>query len=354
MIVYWTLVLIPAIAAFNERISKTQAKKKLILRMFMSIVFVIMAFRTVGGDFFIYNEMFEEVLKGRSFSDYLTVTEPIYGFFNWVSAELGWHIYGVNAFCALVFLYCLYRIIIQERLPILFFAISVTYFIIVVGIGYTRQGVAVALIMMAISYLRKAQIYRFIIAVLLAAGFHSSALVVFPLLLLSKRKSGSKVLSLALKFSITMVGVYAIAGVMSSQSDKYFQYYVADDHYHSDGAFLRSLVSAAAGIMFLLYRKKWSKQYGDNSLWMPFALVSLFFVPLSIIASTAVDRLGLFLLPFQLITFARVPTFQHSESNFIGIKALIICGYIVYFYTWLHLGTHSQALWTPYSWVLCC
>ena len=180
MIVYWTLVLIPAIAALNERISKARAKKKLILCLFMSIMFVIMAFRTTGGDFFIYNKMFEEVLYGRPLLDYVTVTEPIYGFLNWVSAELGWHIYGVNAFCALIFLYCLYRVIIQERLPIFFFAISITYFIIVVGIGYTRQGVAIALIMMAISYLRQDQIYRFIIAVLLAAGFHTSALIDFP------------------------------------------------------------------------------------------------------------------------------------------------------------------------------
>jgi hypothetical protein len=89
-------------------------------------------------------------------------------------------------------------------------------------------------------------------------------------------------------------------------------------------------------------------------LWMPFALISLIFVPMSLVASTAVDRLGLYLLPFQLITFARMPTFQSSGNNLMMFKLLIISGYIFYFYIWLHHGAYAQELWTPYTWALCC
>jgi hypothetical protein len=65
-------------------------------------------------------------------------------------------------------------------------------------------------------------------------------------------------------------------------------------------------------------------------------------------ASTAIDRIGLYLLPIQLIVFAYLPDiFSKRGDNNKIIILLIILYYLLVLYVWLYFSTHSY-LWRPY------
>ncbi len=307
-----------------------------------------MGSRETCGDYERYVYMYE-VLEGDSLAKNVAKTESLYGFFNWLSAQLQWKIYGVNTLCAAVFLGCIGYCALKEPLPLFFSSLCVPYFVIVVGMGYTRQGVAAALIMLALQSLREGRPWRYAMQIVLAAGFHASSFAALPAVLFGKlnyRSPGTKFVVRAVVIGLGAAGFY---GVLREQYSTYIQNYVQSERYSSGGALLRSLVTGAAAIVLYRNRREWNQQFGDLSGLMPFAVVGFLTMPLSLIASTPADRLGLYLLPFQLIVFGRLPSLKSKRAASNQYQIAIGAAYVLYFYVWLHLGTYSRELWVPYK-----
>ena len=53
--------------------------------------------------------------------------------------------------------------------------------------------------------------------------------------------------------------------------------------------------------------RKSGEKYGDRWLWGVMTLVAVAFVPLISIESTAVDRMGLYLIPMQIVAWSCLP-----------------------------------------------
>ncbi len=352
MLIYWLLVLIPLLLSQGEQPQmgrkQTASNYRVALLLLSGVLFLIMSFRESCGDFTTYQEMYE-IFKRETLAFNLQKTEPIYGFFNWISARLEWGIYGVNTFCAIVFLACLYRCASREPLPFFFTAISIPYFVIVVGMGYTRQGVAAGLLMLSIQSLRFGRPWHFATQVLLATGFHASALAFLPAILFAKLTYRNQSTKTLIRLLILVLGVIGFSRVFREQYVTYVDHYVTYKGYSSGGAFLRSIVTTAAACIFYWRYRDWRRVFGDNASLQFFAMLSLAMVPLTFVASTPADRVGLYLLPFQLIVFGRLPCLTANPSIFSQLKLGIALCYVVYFYVWMHLGTYSQDLWVPYK-----
>ncbi len=327
---------------------KTGKNSRFLLSVLFFFLFCFMGLRETCGDYLTYSYMVT-IAESESFFENVSGTEVFYGGFNWLSSRLGWGIYGVNSFCAIVFLGCLYRGAVREPLPLFFVALSIPYFVIVVGMGYTRQGVAAGLILLGIQSLRFRNPGWFAIQIILAAGFHRSSLAVLPAILFSDLKYRSKAMKSLVRILILGIGAYGAFGLLREQFTRYVVHYVQSDHYQSGGAVLRTSVSGVAAIYFLTQRRRWQKQFGDTFSLMFFAIAALMSFPLAFVASTPADRIGLYLIPFQIIVFARIPCMQSNLSRTNSYRVGIAACYVVYFFVWLHLGTHSQGLWVPYK-----
>ena len=260
---------------------------------------------------------------------------------------------GVNAVCATIFLYCLYRYSRSQPLPYLFISLSIAYFVIVVGIGYTRQGVAAALAMLGLTYLRKQKVFSFISCVAIGCGFHTSAIINVLLLVSLKLKYLGKFTSLIFKLSVLISISYFMYISLNSDSriSYYINNYVSSDHYQSGGGFLRSLFTLLAGGLLVMYRRSWLKKYDDYHLLFPYAWAALALTISSIFYSTASDRIGLYLIPFQLTIMSRLPDLQSSQQKMNICRILVVVMYFIYFYTWINLGNYAKELWIPYTWV---
>ena len=110
-------------------------------------------------------------------------------------------------------------------------------------------------------------------------------------------------------------------------------------------------MNAVPSALFLIWNHRFNLPDSDRALWKIFAYISLLLLALLFLtnASTALDRIGLYMLPIQLVVFAYLPEIFGDRGS---INQWIVLGIIGYYslvlFIWLTFSTHS-ALWLPYQ-----
>ena len=90
----------------------------------------------------------------------------------------------------------------------------------------------------------------------------------------------------------------------------------------------------------------------QQRLWFWFALAALGLLAWLTVSpsSTAVDRVGLYLLPLQLVVFAYLPeALGRGRGNTRSWVLAVIAYYATVEFVWLNYATHAFA-WLPYRW----
>ena len=152
MLPYWLLFLIPAFQALNAtqvKVIKSGYKRwPYMWRFYFIFLFFMIGLRhEVGGDWLQYLYLLE-VGKNLSFSESVIFSDPAFGTINWIAAQYNFGIYFVNSIFALIFTWGLLVFCRSQPLPWLALVVAVPYLITVVAMGYSRQGVAIGLIML--------------------------------------------------------------------------------------------------------------------------------------------------------------------------------------------------------------
>ena len=108
----------------------------------------------VGTDWGAYVAIFREIQRS-DLGFALVRIDPAYGALNWIAGQLGAGLWLVNLVCGLLFMFGLVRFARAQPNPWLAVAVAVPYFIIGVGMGYSRQAVAIALSMAGLAAISK-------------------------------------------------------------------------------------------------------------------------------------------------------------------------------------------------------
>ena len=79
--------------------------------------------------------------------------------------------------------------------------------------------------------------------------------------------------------------------------------------YESQGAMIRLVMNALPAVIFLIWRQRFAFDALQMRLWAWFSIFSLALLALLFVssASTAIDRVALYLLPLQVVVFSRLP-----------------------------------------------
>ncbi|OZC34914.1 hypothetical protein B9Q17_09910 [Marinobacter vinifirmus] len=341
MVPYWLFLAIPvgvivANLRFNER-SKVWAWA--MVWMFFS--FAIGLRFEVGGDWNAYIRLLQ-VQDGKTFWSALTAGDPGYYALNWLVAQLGGSIYLVNTICGMVFMAGVVRFARSQPLPWLALLVSVPYMIIVVGMGYTRQSVALGLVLISLVSLTNGKIRWFVFWVMIGASFHKSAILMLPLAALSA--TSNRFWSLFWISLMSLLGGYLF--VFDSAEELWVNYVEAD--LHSQGGLVRVLMNAIPAMLFLGFRSYFLLSESERKLWFWMSLLALICIPLVIISSTATDRVALYLIPVQVFVFSRFP-FIVSDPRQRGLITLAVVGYYILVQAvWLLFATNA-AKWLPYQ-----
>ncbi|QGM45234.1 EpsG family protein [Methylocystis heyeri] len=257
----------------------------------------------VGGDWQNYARFLGEV-RGVEFWDVFQLIDPSYYALNWISLHMGWDIYGVNLIGAAIFAFGLVVFCQNQPWPWLALAVSVPYLVIVVGMGYSRQGIALGLEMLGLVALARKSTFKFVLCVAFAATFHRSAILLIPVAALAG--SSNRLLTMAWVGATAVVLYYLL---LEKSADNLVSTYVGGA-VQSEGAAVRLLMNALPGAAFLRWRARFSFSAAEESLWKWFSIIALaqfggFLIMPS--ASTALDRMALYMLPLQIVVFARLP-----------------------------------------------
>lgn len=348
MLTYWMMFLVPAWAAIAQ--PRLRAAPRLGLGWVMAwlALTVLIGYRfEVGADWGSYvNHVY---LAGtRSFGEVLTGSDPGYALLNWAAWHLGLDVYGVNVVCGALFSIGLIVFCRQQPRPWLAMAVAVPYLVIVVVMGYSRQGVAIGLAMLGLAGLTQKSNLRFVAWVALATLFHKSAFILLPLAMVVTARGRW--------WTAAWVGATAIltfALLVDDYTDSLVQNYLVRES-ASQGAAIRVVMNALPAALFLAFRHRLAPDDHLRRLWTWMAVVALLTVVLLLVSpsSTAVDRVALYLIPIQIFVFARLPDLggrDRGMTNFLMFAALAF--YAVVMAVWLNFAAHAYA-WLPYRFYL--
>ncbi len=324
-------------------------------RIYLDWLFIIFLFsifvglrEKVGGDWDIYLEHHFEASNGDLLGTIQKFGDPGYYLLDWIFANLGASIHIVNFICAIIFISGLSFFCRTLPRPLLGLAVAIPYLIIVVGMGYTRQSVAIGFAMIAITNLINQKTFKFILFVFFAMLFHKSAIIFLVLGLISR--SGNTLITF---FGMLLLGIIGFYLFLDSYIDQLYQNYILAES-NSAGAFVRLLMNFFPAVIFLILRKSMNLpeiEYGLYT-WMSWASVALFILFFLTNASTALDRVALYMIPLQLAVFSRIPSLNGSDIFSKSISfLLIIFFYLVVMMVWLNFANHAD-LWIPYDNIL--
>lgn len=349
MLIYWLLLAYPAVLALfypsSDARKPSIGVQNVAFFIFVSFYALTSGLRyEVGGDWEQYQTIYEDIAPDTLLYA-ITAVDPLYGLLNWVSARLGTEIYLVNFVCAALFGFGVIKTARRFREPWLAVTLAVPYLLIVVGMGYVRQSAALGLILIAIASFDQARPLRTIAYLILATGFHPSAIIALPLFAYAVTV---RYKFLAVIFAIVFALVYAL--IFAPQLDRYEAGYL-ETEYESTGALLRVLMSALPSLLLLLRAKHFGASTRVRSVWISMALANIAALGALILSpsTTAVDRVAVMFSPIQFAVFGEFRNLVPFGTRFILLQRLLLIGLAVAIQViWLVFATHSSS-WVPYQ-----
>lgn len=331
---YWFLFLLPLIGVLSPwRLAKDL--RRLTWLMMGSIAVIAIGLRhEIGSDWDRYLEIYDFIDESGF------PTEPGYAAVNWLSARLGWGIYGVNLFCGVLFAVGLGIFCNRQPMPWLAWVIATPFLLIVVAMGTTRQGVALGLVFWGLAYLEDRRVWPFVMLVILGATFHQSAVLLLPLGFLVQKR-GHRQKTLGLMLALLSAVLVLVVSYNLFLGYYYYTLYFVGSEFESGGGVLRVWMNALPAAVMLAMSSRWTKRWPDPGHWRWLAWSAIGCVFLVGTASTAVDRVGLYLSPLQLYVWSRFPLLFADRAIRSGVVLGLCLGYATVLWVWLNFAVNA-------------
>lgn len=328
--------------------AKRGGARKQIYAVVLFSLFVFSAFRyQVGCDWSGYYSQYTGAAN-FDWSSLTNIQEPIWwAILAWLN-ESGLPYPTANVISSAVFFAGVHVLARRQPDPLGFLVLLFPILIINMPMSGIRQGAAIGLICISFVAFIDRRPLRYAIWIVLAAGFHTSALI-FVLLLpvaTGRYTRGRMVLAAIL----ALPGAYILASSEAAE--------VATSRYIDSGvdaagaAFRVGILGLSALYFFKFVRKKWMSAFpGDYNLASIGAIgmaLAFFLVPISTVIA---DRFGYYLIPIQTMIFARIP-FLPFRRNAALHSAVPYLGLLLVFAVWSQLSGLFQQCYIPYqTWI---
>lgn len=337
---YWIMFLVPLWGV----LSPDRMRKPQLLAIWLAVaagLALTMGLRDqVGCDWDNYLGIFQNI-SGMDLGQVGTYGDPGYFVLNWSAYHWGWSIYAVNLVCACAMVWGTVVFCRQQANTWLALLVAVPYMLVVVGMGYTRQSAALGFAMLGLAALAHGRTRAFVMWVAIGALFHKSAVLLLPIAALAATRN--RLMTWTLVGVISLLLYYLL---VAASEDTLIKTYI-DRDYQSAGGLIRVLMNVVPAAFLLLFARRLVPDPQERRLWVIMALLAFVCLPLVPLASTAVDRVALYLIPLQLFVFSRLPSLAGSVQG----RTLIVVGvaafYAVVEFVWLHYGVFSSC-WAPY------
>jgi len=329
------------------------ARKKYVenaLKAAFMVIFLFLALRyEYGNDYLAYLDIFNDVNTDTSFSIFDESSRY----------ELGWVVlcrlfdplgfFAMIAALALINCVVYYRFVKKYVVP-QYYWLAVFLYVFSPGFMLThatamRQSLALIMFIVSLDYLFKKDIIRYALCISLAALFHTSALILFPVYFLGlvnwKINNISIIGIFAFLLFLLFFGSRYISEVnqfISTYFDKYAIYQKGSEI----GSGIGMMFSLCLLLLILYYDRY---QMKETALLFKIAILGYFIIPFALMIS-ALGRIGMY---FQVVTIAVFPYVIGSIKNILvknTVLALIIFITLYEFYVFFQSEIYSEAFGT--------
>lgn len=344
LLVYWSLfAYFVAGALLSEPDDRSRLPQpRVMLAAGALLIAISIGFRyEVGGDWNAYELMFNYA-RYADLGRMLEVGDPGYQFLNWAVQQVGGGLWLVNLISGLMFSWGLLRFARIQPDPWLAMVVAIPYLVVVVGMGYSRQALAIGILMAGLaSVARSPSILRFALYVAAAAVFHKSAVIAFPLVALASQRN--RLVNLLIVVAVTVL-LYDF--FLQDSMEVFVKNYI-EQELSSQGAAIRVVMNLLPAVLLFLFRERFPFLEQQYLIWRNFSFAAVGFTILLLVlpSSTVVDRLALYIIPLQIAVLTRLPGALMSPG---AGKALVIAYSIVVLFVWLNFAVHAED-WLPYQ-----
>ena len=196
--------------------------------------------------------------------------------------------------------------------------------------------------MLGLVALGEGRVRAFVAWLAVAALFHKTAVLLVPIAALSVRRNrlwtGAWVAAAAVLMYWTL---------LQDEAEILWRNYVEADM-ESEGGMIRVAMNAFPALLLIVFRRRIVDDPQERRLWVLLAFLALACVPLVFFASTAVDRMALYLIPLQMYVFSRLHRVASSAQGRTVLVLAIIGFYAAVLWVWLNYATHAL-YWLPYK-----
>jgi hypothetical protein len=304
------------------------------LNIYFIIFFALFLFSTfryqVGCDWGGYLNMFKDVSSWDLLKT-INTRDPLSNIIFYIVSKVGLPYPYVYIPFGIIFFWGIHILARRQPDPFSFLLLLFPILIINMGMSGIRQAAAIGVICIALTAFIDRRPIFFVLWVILAFTFHSSAIIFLLLLpfVIGKLNNINFFLAVLLSFPVIIL-------LLSTDSAKYAMNVYVGTIREANGAFYRTGVLAMSAVYFFLFVKnKWLEKFpNDYSIIYLGSLAMIGTLFLTLISTIIGDRFGYYFIPIQAIIFSRLPylTFKrqkafHIAAPFIGLF-IILCIWI--------------------------
>jgi hypothetical protein len=344
MIPYFLLLLVPSLfALFNTR------RLSLIMWYMAFVVFVLFVGMRyeVGPDWQQYRYIHQS-LAYFSFWDVIGQVEPLSYLLFWISQATDNDVYVSNIVASVILMTGVFAFARRTANPWLAVVAATPYLIIVMGMSGVRQTMAAGIILFLFSRWERHSFIRRGSYILVAAMFHTSALINNIFLIIK--------LDIPIKYKIVFGALISIATLyLGSEVSVYADNVIKYQQRYLEGSFIeRSLGSlyhiamiAIPAIIGLIYKKRIVDSIHNPALLRFGLYAAIVVLVLSAFSSTVASRLTVYLYFVPMMVYPALVTTLGRRGEIGGIFGVVIFHMLILL-GWFVFGNHAYA-YLPYN-----
>ena len=319
--------------------------KKQIYYIILFLIFLFSSYRfQVGCDWYGYYKLFLKI-DDWSLQRVITTRDPLSMLLIYFIRKLDMAYPYIYIAFNIVFFLGIHFLAKRQQDPLGFLILLFPILVINMSMSGVRQAAAIGIICISFLFFLDRKPIKYSLLVLLAALFHSSAIIfLFFLPFASGRFNNNR---LMISFFFVFFGLILLT------FSKNFQYAVSvyiDSGREAYGSVFRIGALTLSGLYFYLFAKnKWKMSFGKDYVLVNLGAMSMilliFLVPISTIIS---DRFGYYFIPIQAIIFARMPflPFKNNQNLYVFLPYVFIFSIFIF---WTQMSALFDQCYLPYK-----
>jgi hypothetical protein len=319
--------------------------RQLFYIIWILILFIFVGFRLeVGCDWDGYKNIFEQLRYVDSI-DAIQRREPLFQLANTLLHRFDLEYPYINVFCAFIFFFGMYIMAKREPDPFGILVLSFPILVINLPMSGIRQAAAIGILCFAYNAFNDRRLIGFVFFVILASGFHSSAVI---FLILAPFVNGELTRRRIMIAGMITLPVAARVFATLDSFREYSDNYTGVGRVIAAGAPFRTGLLALTGAWFFWrFRRDWQirSAHDYKLVWFSSTMMMAAFL-VSLFSSVIGDRFGYYLVPVQLVFLARL-SFLAQDRPIVALLPYIVGA--VYLAVWIQTSTIFERCYIPYK-----